>query len=282
MICFSYSPFLHIKGSMVAVNLTEARQAHEMGAMDDNDEERSLLSSDKNLSWLHETLPLADVLKPNFEKVMSGLNGLTRIEGSATLLASVTPDQVAGSAEIKERCDREIMMPIREIRENVKVRRKILTAMYDNQMKQLKSLKEMVSKLRERNDVIKDKAEVVKANAKSLADGSATVLQASIDLQPKLTQAEYDYFNELKKLDDKSRRWMDAFEQMKAQVHTLQDSFNDGTATPMFDLEGNALGQLEQLTAGTDKMISQYKSRIQDAEEKVGDLADIAGMEQAC
>lgn len=282
MICFSYSPYLHIKGSMVAVNLTEARQAHEMGALGDNNEDWKLPSSDKNLSWLHETLPLTDVLKPNFEKVISGLNGLTRIEGSATLLASVSPDQIAGSAEIKERCDKEIIIPIREIRENVKVRRKILSAMYKNQMMQLKSLKEMVSKLRERNDVIKDKAEVVEANAKSLADGSAKVLQAGIDLQPKITQAEYDYFNELKKLDDKSRRWMDDFEQKKAKAHTLQDSFNNGTATPMLDLDENALSLLERLTAGTDKMISQYKSRIQDTEEKVGDLADIVGMEQSC
>ena len=263
-------------GSMVAVNLTEARQDHEILALGDSREEQMVLAADEK--WLRDTQSLAEIVDPLFKQVIQGIDGLALVLGSHKV-TSVTPVQNAVVMETQKKCNEEIILPIHAIREKVKLRQKMLDDMCQNHEAQLVALKGTLSKLLERSSRLKETAEAVEENAKSLSERSAAVLQGSKDLLPKITQAEYDYFTELKKLDDRSKLWMADFETRKSKADNLHDSLKAGTASATFNLESESMKQVQLLTTATNKMISEHTSKIREAEEKVNDLADIAGIE---
>jgi hypothetical protein len=281
--CNSCGPnvFLCCIGSMVAVNLTEARQLQEMEALDENEQDSSRKNSlDKKLQELQGIMPLHEIIEPLSKKVIAGLGRLAKVVGSATPVEAVTPDQLAAAVSIKERCDKGILLPIMEMSEHLKERKKLLAVMYANQMAQLKAVKDVISKLRERNSIIQEKAEVAETNSISLTQRGAAVLQSSSDLMPTITQAEYDYFQELKKLDDKTKKWMNDFEGLKGKVDNLQQSIYDDTMDARLDVLPEYKHELRTLQAFCEQMIPKYKRRLEDSEEKVDLLADAAGIER--
>ena len=235
--------FFFTPDSMVAVNLTEARLLKEMDIFDQKEVESA---SDARVEELRNVASLHEIIEPLAKQVVQGLGGLTKVVGSATPAAAVTPDQLAAAIAIKQRCDEKIYLPLLEISEHLKSRKEILSVMYNNQMLQLDALQKMISKLKERGAIIKEMTEVARANSTSLSQHSAAILQSSNDLMPKLTQAEYDYFQELRKLEEKTRRWTAEFEEVNSRVDSLQQTVYDDTMQTLDALPAQR-AQLSQL-----------------------------------
>jgi hypothetical protein len=255
-----------------------------MEALGDNDQlaiqSNGASAVDQELRALQDTSPLVDIVEPLIKKVISGIGGMGRVVGSSTPTAAVTPDLIAAANSVKERCDKEILLPVLEMNEHVKARRKELTIMYENQMAQLKSLVEMVAKLKERTNAIHEKAEIVGANAKSLAQRSASVLQSSTDLLPTITQAEFDYFQELKRLDGKTKEWQLEVQRLNMKVSTLSDSIDSGTTTGPLNLSSEPVKNCKSLLKASDTMMMKQKTRLKAAEERVDELAAVAGIDR--
>jgi hypothetical protein len=267
---------------MIPVNLTETRHYHEMEALSENNDRPAIQgasASDLALRSLQDIAPLHELLQPLFQKIGSGLAGMGKIVGSETHKKDITPDLLAVSMSVKERCDNEIVLPVLEMTEIVSARQKELAIMYDNQLAQLKTLKETVALLKEKMGAIREKAEVARTNAKSLAQRSAAALQSSTDLLPTITQAEYDYFQELKRLDDKTKDWQEEFERMNLKVSGLRDSVDEGKTPGPLTLKSDAVQNANMLLKATGAMQKKQTERLDEAEEKVDELAAVAGID---
>ena len=147
-----------------------------------------------------------------------------KVVGTSTPTSKVTPDLLAAAVEVKERCDREVLLPMLEMNEHIRGRKKELAIMFENMVGKLKVLRETVHKLNKKTHVLQEKAETVQSNAKSLAQRSASVLQSSNDLLPTITQSEYNYFQELKRLDTKTKVWNEELNKQRSRVLALQES----------------------------------------------------------
>lgn len=267
---------------MIPINLTETRHYHEMEALSENNDRLAIQgasASDSALRSQQDTAPLHELLQPLFQKIGAGLAGMGKIVGSATQKKDITPDLLAVSMSVKERCDNEVVLPVLEMTEIVSARQKELAIMYDNQLAQLKTLKETVALLNEKMGAIREKAEVAGANAKSLALRSAAALQSSTDILPTITQAEYDYFQELKRLDDKTKEWHEEFQRINLKVSGLRDSIDEGKTAGPLTLKSDAVQNANKLLKVSGLRQKQQTERLDEAEEKVEELAAVAGID---
>jgi hypothetical protein len=271
-------------GNMVAINLTETRHLREMENFAGPEQVLAIQDGQTNsiseaeqlvLSSLNETQALTDIVQPLIQDVIEGIGALAQVGGSATAQADVTPDVLAAVIGIQSKCKKEIFIPLMEMKEHVTARREELKEINKKQMLQLKVLKETIANLREKQVSIKEKTEIMVDNSKSLADRSASALQSSKDLLPTITQAEYDYFQELKRLDEKTQMWKSEVDRLSLNVSSINHS---SAATPgTFSLSPDDLHNPRQLLTASGMMLEKYKTEFASAEENVDRLAAVAG-----
>ena len=234
---------------------------------------------DRELRALQDTAPLAEIVEPLLKKVIAGLGGMGKVVGSSTPAAAITPDLLAAATSVKERCDKEILLPLLELNEYVKARRKELKVMHENQMAQVKSLKDLMAKLKQRNSTINEKAEIVATNAKVMAQRSGSVLQASSDLLPTITQTEFDYFQELKRLHEKTNEWQQEFEHLNRKVSIIGESIDNGILAGPMVLPRDLINNSTFLLRGCEKNIRDEKTKLREAKDQVDMLAAVAGVD---
>jgi archaellum component FlaC len=228
------------------------------------------------LRELQENPSLIDLVDPLMKDVIKGLSGMTKIVGTGTPTQVITPEVLAAAVAVKQRCEKEVLLPLLEIKEHVKLRLKELEIMYANQLSQLKTLKEHVKKLMERRHQIEEKAAIVKTNATSLAQRSTSALESSTDLLPTITQAEYDYFKYLKALNAKLVSFERELDRLKLTTSALteRDSRFDQNAAPA-DLKN-----MSAVLKGTETMLRDSKQKIRGIEDTVDDLNIAVGVDR--
>jgi len=233
------------------------------------------------LAALQDVQPLIDIISPLKDNVLKGLGAMGRIVGSTTETSNITPDLLAAAAAVKERCDREIVLPVMEINEHVMARRKDLEIMQKDQQKQLQNLQSIIKKMKERDSAIRQMSAVISENAKSLVQRSASVLQSATDLQPTITRAEYDYFQELKKLHEKTQIWEQDFERMDLKVSSLKETLANGvSAGAPVDLPPEQVEQAQQLLNACAVARRKQERTIEECGHKLDELAAALGMER--
>jgi len=271
-------------GNMVAINLTETRHFCEMENFAGAEQGLAIQGGQNNsiseagqhaLSSLNETQALTDIVQPLIQDVLKGISSLAQVGGSATAQENVTPDVLAAVLSIQSKCKRGIFIPIMIMNENVAARREELKAVNKKQMLQLKVLKETITNLREKQFSIKEKTEIMYKDSKSLADRSASALQSARDLLPSITQSEYNYFQDLKRLDEKSKMWKYQVDRLSLNVSSIHDSLAATSGT--LPLSPDNLKQSRQLLTASGKLLEEYKNKFASAEENVGELAAVAG-----
>jgi SMC interacting uncharacterized protein involved in chromosome segregation len=234
----------------------------------------------KELQFLQDTPALVDVAKPLMAKALQGLRAMGKIVGSATPVDKITPDLLAAAAQIKEQTDKEVMLPIIELHEHVRARKKDIVVMFNNQMAQLKSVREMLAELQEGEASIAEKLEIINENALSMAARSASVLQAAHVLQPTITQAEYDYFQELERLHLRAAQWQEQLNHLKASASTLTDSVKNGTISHFGEIPEDTQKNLVAMLDGCDARIKDYTIRVKEQEYLIDELAAAAGWDR--
>eukprot|EP00934_Nitzschia_sp_Nitz4_P008446 Nitzschia sp. Nitz4//scaffold56_size114212//37997//40636//NITZ4_003940-RA/size114212-processed-gene-0.3-mRNA-1//1//CDS//3329554676//8436//frame0 len=269
-------------GTMYPVNLTETRQLQEMEALGEG--KQLLLEAPKNVSkeeeMLKQTSPLVDVIEPSIEKLVAGLRGMGRIVGSATHPERITPDLLAAAVEVKEQCDKEVVMPLLAINEHVNARMEDIVHMYNNNLEQLKLLRESMSQLKKGESSIHDKVEVATSNADSLAKRSASVLQSANDLLPTITQAEYDYFQELSRLQEKMAQWKQQVDRLKLRSGSLLDSLESGTNKGVLSIPEESMQPLKTMLQASETTMKRQNARLEELEETLDEVAAVAGIDR--
>lgn len=272
-------------GQLVAINLTETRYSCEMESLAVDSSSALLEFEAGDLSYterqltqsLRDMKPLSDILHPLLRNVYQGISKMAQVGGSSTSLGEMTPNILAGAVAIQNQCEKEVLLPLVEMNEYVSARRSELATMYQNQIQQLKLLQAMISKLRERSASIEQKSEVVKFNAQSLARRSASVLQSTTYFLPTISEAEYSYFQQLKRIDSKSREWENEVERLKIKVSTLCDMYENGATAGPLDISNEELINFKTVLRASGKLIQEHSSKLDSAEGRIHDVARAVG-----
>mmetsp|Transcript_9249 Transcript_9249/g.27559 ORF Transcript_9249/g.27559 Transcript_9249/m.27559 type:complete len:882 (+) Transcript_9249:77-2722(+) len=272
-------------GEMVAINLTETRHLRDFEsfaapeqtvlAIEDGSVAARSQAEKQALALLDKTRPLAEVVQPLMRDVFKGITGLAQVGGSATAQADITPAVLAGVVGIVSKCKKEIQLPLKTMNEHVSARRAESNAVIAKQNRQLKALKEMIANLRETQNIVREKAEIMLQNSKSLADRSASVMQSSKDLLPTITQAEYDYFQELRRLDEKSKLWKNETERLSRKILSINDSLAHSTSD-MVNLSSFDQENAGQLLYTSGMLLKGYEQKLASEKVKLGGLTAYA------
>ena len=265
-------------GSTLAINLTETRHRHEMNSISESEEEgikaltntaaNDIIDPSMNLSK-----PLAGIIKPHMTKVLDGLSRMVKVGGTSTPKDQVTADTLAGADAIHRRCKEEVFVPVQEMNLEVKVRQKELVKACESYAKQLEGLKAMITKLTARQQELREKASIVTENANSLASQCSMVLQASNDLLPTLTQAEYDYFNELKRMDEKTKDYVTEIEILKVKSQSLTErTESQHQGVDPIKGERQMADNATQVLRGTEILLDKNKSSLKTLRQTLDGL----------
>ncbi|KAG7359818.1 nuclear pore component [Nitzschia inconspicua] len=260
-------------GKMTAINLTEKRHLNEM---DDLPGKRSVPAL-QLMGGYAETESLADLIQPLIQKVYDGISNMAQIGGSSTMPEDMTVDVLAGAMSIYERVKKEVYLPLTEMNEHVNVRRAELKHVVQKQLEALEALKEVIGKLREKQYAIQEQMDILYSNSRCLEERSSSALQSCNDLQPTITQAEYDHFQEIKRLDDKTKAWKSQAEILKVKVASITDLIESDNTKEEFDLPVEQLKQAKEMLGGSEKYIYEGKSKLDSLSRNVDQLAAFTG-----
>jgi Nuclear pore component len=259
-------------GKMTPINLTERRHLSEIDRLSGQQKEPVLAITDGPAED-----SLADIIQPLIQQVYDGISNMAQIGGSSTKPEDITVDILAGAMSIYEKAKKEVYLPLAEMNEHVTVRREELKEVVRKQLEAVKALKEVIGKLREKQSSLKEQVDVLYANSKSLEERSASALQSSKDLQPTITQAEYDYFQEIKRLNDKTKAWKSHVEILKVKVTSITDSMESGTTIEPVKLSEDNLQSAKQVLGGCETSIHDGRTKLNSLSSELDQLAAFTG-----
>lgn len=263
------------RGSMISIDVTESKSLHEFDSLLQN-----VASSDE---WLllkdnpadSSTPPLYDAIKTLSARINAGLSNMGRLVGSETGYSKISPDALAVAIKIKMRSDDEVALPLLELRKTVEKYRSGLKSTLEQQQKQLKSIVYSVKDLQARITATSEQMEEIETNASSLSQRSSAALETSQRMLPTITQAEFDYFQAIKRLNLKcaqmehdiqhvnevGRPQFDALDEslVAAAVKNVdEDSIKHANALLLY--EGVLLTQIQERIAKTESLSQQLAS----------------------
>jgi hypothetical protein len=268
-------------GKMIALNLTETRHLHEMENYPGNAPVVHSTVSDvekETMQYLHETKPLVEIVQPLVEKMNLGLSKMRQFVGSATSQEGITLNVMAGVIATTEQCQKNVYLPLVEMNEYVSSRRAELKEMCKKQKDALKAIQKLVGMLREKQSAVQEKTEILKENGKSLVERSASVLQSSSDLIPKITEAEYQYFQELKKVDSKTSTWKSQIDILNVKAANICESIENGTASVPLRLSEEELDHAKKLQKMQSLVIRKHEEKLRSLEMELDQLGVVAGL----
>ena len=152
-----------------------------------------------------------------------------------------------------------------------------LEAMIQSQREQLMDLKKTVADLKARMDSVASKMDIVESNALTLSQRSAAVLQASHDLLPTISQAEYEYFQEVKRLEAKTKSWERDVDSLILSINKKCDSIDPVDVQKQFvDLTPELMKNSNALLKCQEVEIVETKERFLEADRIKRHLAAAA------
>ena len=276
-------------GNMVAINMTETRYLRALEnsmpenllAIQDASSAAASKAENRSLAALEETKPLSNIVKPLMQDVMKGIGSMALIVGTATKQEDVSSDVLAGFVGVESKRRKEIFLPLMTMNEHVTARTAELLSEQSRRKNRLDELKETIASLRERQSVIMEKTDILLQNFRYLVDRSSSVLQSSKSLSPTITQAEYDYFQELKRLDEKTKMWESQVEILSRKNSTLNDDSATTGRDPsssMIVLSPQHLQNAGQLLNASGHLLKKHEKSLASAAENLDGLAAIVGV----
>lgn len=227
---------------------------------------------------MESTPPLHEVLAPLFDQVRDGLAGMGKIVGAQTEQKHVTPATLATVIDVKERCEKQVVLPLQEMDRVAASRLKVLKEMHKSQKQQIETLKETIQGLKDRVKVTSQDLEVAESNAASLAQRSGALLQAAQDLRPTLTKAENEYFGLLKRVKAKCDAWEESIGGVISDSTDLCDAIDDGRATADVKLEQVDIMNCHAVLKAEDEALQSSAKSLEETRWFVNEIASRTGL----
>lgn len=277
-------------GSLEFVNITEARSLYDMDATakaEDDVVESSLattpisnapkITADAALAAIEAIPPLYEIVEPLMKKVATGLASMGKVVGSETASKDISPEMFATVVALKERCDREVVLPLLELREVTTTRHRELQSMYKRQKIQMEGLRDMVKSMSERMEDLSHRLTTVESNVATLLAGGARVLEASQALQPTSTRAEQEYYDMLKGLEIKCAEWKAKLRQLEDASAVVCDAVASGRAKTSLQVPPEFVATANDLLKGDASILKKGEARLKKLDDEVAKLTNELG-----
>jgi hypothetical protein len=206
---------------------------------------------------LESTRSLSELVDPLLVRIQKGLAGMTKVVGTSTPVQDVTAEQLAVAIELHERCDAELALPLLELKRVVRKRRERLREVVRHQLVQVEALARSVAALTSGLSAVGELVERIQSRAAALSQRSSTVLLACQGLVPTLSQAEYEFFRDVKRignkttsLEHKAKSAVESAEKVRSKLrtHPLSFSLTDEqlkSVTAMLDEQASTLSDTQ-------------------------------------
>ena len=262
-------------GKSVTVDITESKYLHEFESRFQFPQIENSLTTTTMTSM--STVPFYSEVQPLVEKINTGLSSMGRIVGSETSYKDITPDTLAVALRVKKRCDDQVVLPILELKKLIAQRRQSLAMTLQNQQNQLKTVLQSVQDLKTGLSTIGEKMERAEANASQLSERSVAILQASRDLLPTITQAEYDYFQDMKRLNLKVTQLEKEAQRMCDSTRTRCEGLVEATGT-INGMSPESVKKANVLLKDEAKTLQAIRGRLDKTEERTAALVQQNGI----
>jgi len=262
-------------GKSVTVDITESKYLHEFESRFQFPRIEKSLTTTTMTSM--STVPFYSEVQPLVEKINIGLSSMGRIVGSETSYKDITPDTLAVALRVKKRCDDQVVLPVLELKKLIAQRRQSLAMTLQNQQKQLKTVLQSVQDLKTGLSTIGEKMERAEANASQLSERSVAILQASRDLLPTITQAEYDYFQDMKRLNLKVTQLEKEAQRMCDSTRTRCEGLTEATGT-INGMGPESVKKANVLLKDEANTLQAIRGRLDKTEERTAALAQQNGI----
>jgi len=206
------------KGSMEVVNLTSAQYLHRAATM--SKATKSLVKSQA----IESIPPFIENIAPLLRNIQVSFSSTGKMTGSKTHPKDVGPTDAAFVLETTQKLQKDIVEPLHELHDKTESHKKALFVLYQSQKKKLETLKSMMEKVKQNHEKSLSKFKAINKNASDLKIRSASILEASRSTNPKISQAEYDYFTQLKRWELQTNKWGDRLESIQNKVKTMQEN----------------------------------------------------------
>ena len=203
---------------MEVVNLTSAQYLHRAATL--TKPVKSLTHSEV----IDSIPPFIDKIAPLLQKIQSSFSSTGKITGSKTFPKDVGPTNAAFVLETTQKLQNEIVEPLHELHDKTESHKKSLFVLYQSQKKKLETLKSMMEKVKQNHEKSVSKFKAINRNANDLKIRSVSILEASRSTNPKISQAEYDYFTQLKRWELQTNKWGDRLESIQNKINNMQQN----------------------------------------------------------
>mmetsp|Transcript_4614 Transcript_4614/g.9710 ORF Transcript_4614/g.9710 Transcript_4614/m.9710 type:complete len:972 (-) Transcript_4614:39-2954(-) len=267
-------------GTIEAVNVTATQCLYEASEQINAKSEELLISdgNDEALQALSKVQPLHEILQPLADRVCDGLSKMGKIVGGATQPKDAGPESLAIFIETQRSCDVNVIMPIEEMSRVLNARRQLLVEMHEHQAAELERLTKLLNEWKEKYESHVKRVVELEKNASTLATRSSAVLTAARGLRPQITNAEADYFNELRRCETNCTKWESTLNELSKKSVSQCESMTaggmeNGDVRCLVNLSPEKIAMCHQLLQGEGKMLKQLEEKLKKSSISVKELS---------
>lgn len=218
------------------------------------------------------------ISSPLIASIAKGITSVGKISGSSTFPGNAGAAEVASFVAIKSSIDTDVILPMKELDHKTKERKSIQKELYENQTEQLQAIKKIAAEIKDRSAALRERKESIEENARLLSQRSAAVLAASMELVPKLSQAEVDYFNQLRRWESQCYRWQSSLSNIQSRVSHVSDSW-DSSSELKVEMSEQEQNNCQTLLIGQGHLLKKSKEALKKMRTSVVVKADHLGLE---
>ena len=227
---------------------------------------------------LRNVKPLYELLQPLTDKLCNGLDKLGKIVGSNTKPKDVGPEDLAIFLETKRSCGQNIIIPMEEMSIIMKSRKDFMKQLNESQSVELQHLTKLIDALKTKHESNRKKVAELEAESAILASRSSAVLTASRDLRPQITDAEVEYFRDLKRFESSCNKWEEQVKQITnnadSMCKVLSDSaIESGEVCCLADLSADKMEMCVKMLKGEKEMMKKTEHRINQSTTALNQLS---------
>lgn len=267
-------------GSTEVVNITTLQCIHEASLQMETRMERS---SQSTPDVLKNVKPLYELLQPLTDKLCKGLDNLGKIVGGNTKPKDVGPEDLAVFLETKRSCGQNIILPMEEMSIIIKSRKDFMVQLSESQSVELQRLTKLIDELKTKHESNRRKVAELEAESAILTSRSSAVLTATLDLRPHITDAEVEYFRDLKRYESSCNKWEEQVKQITNNADSMCKAMSDGAIESgeiccLADLSRDKMEMCVKMLKGEKEMMKKTEHRINQSTSTLNQLSpeDIA------
>ena len=259
-------------GHLTAVNLTDARVRFEELLRTPPTSTQPI--RDEALQTMEATPAFHEQMGLVIDKIESGLLGMSKMVGSATHPTDLDAGLLATALAVQQRCQQDLIVHLQSLRRMSSIRRSELKNVLKLQAAQLQGIQESLKAAKAKRNTIRETMLQCEDKSRELAERCSSVLQATKDLRPALTQADIQYFASLNRMKGQCDEWENRLDQLSHDAHALDPA----TAYDHVALEPNEERNIRTLLRGQSDLIAQANERVQATQELLDELGKQSGV----